>query len=150
MPELECKVCTVGLASPYLKVVLLARRPHHVPLAARLLGYPMVDTTAEATTDLIVRVLRYVFRQVAGALAPCDHGDHPGVWWCCLGRADCRGSRDHEVAWWGGGGVRGEGESGKGQGGDAPTTCAGGVVQLLQGTEGVEVFHGAVDGSVHC
>lgn len=51
----------------------------HVPLAARLLGHPVDDVTAEAAAHLVVRVLCHVLGEVAGALAPRDHGDHPGV-----------------------------------------------------------------------
>ena len=43
-----------------------------------------------------------------------------------------------------------EGESREGQGGEVPSTCATSVfVQPLEGTIGVEVFHGAVEGFVH-
>ena len=52
----------VSLVSSYLQMVLLARRPHHVPLAAGLLRGPVVDATAEASAHLIVRVLQQVFR----------------------------------------------------------------------------------------
>lgn len=67
----------VGLVPPYLQMVLFARGPHHVPLATRLLWDPVV---AEATAYFIIQILRQVFRQVAGALASCDRGDHPKVW----------------------------------------------------------------------
>lgn len=85
----------LDLDSPYLQVVVFA---HHVPLATRLLWDPVVDTAAEATAHLIVWILHQVFRQVAGALAPSDHGDHPGVRWHCLSCGGCGGPRDHEVA----------------------------------------------------
>lgn len=49
----------------------------------------------------------------------------------------------------GGGRVWGEGKSREGQGGEAASTCVGVVVQPVEGTVGVEVFHGAVDGFVH-
>lgn len=62
-------------------MVVFARSSHHVPLAARLLGHPVVGPAAEAPAHLVVRVLQHVFRQVAGALAPGDHGNHPGVPW---------------------------------------------------------------------
>lgn len=75
----------VGLAPSYLQMVG-AGSSHHIPLATRLLGNSVVDTTAEAATHLIIRVLHQVFRQVAGALAPSDHGDRPGVLWCSLRR----------------------------------------------------------------
>lgn len=127
-------------------MVVLAGGSHHVPLAARLLGHPVA---AEAAAHLVVRVLRHVFRQVAGALAPSDHGDHPGVSWCCLGRGSCGGPGDHEVTRRGGGRVGGKGESREGQRGEAASTHASVVVQPLEGTVGVEVFHGAVDGFVH-
>lgn len=78
-------------------MVLFARGPHHVPLATKLPRDPVVYATAEATTHLIVQILRQVFRQVAGALAPRDRGDHPKVWLCCLGRRGCRGPWDHQV-----------------------------------------------------
>lgn len=126
-------------------MIVLAQSSHHVPLATRLLGHPVVGATAEATAHLIVRVLHHVFREVAGALTPSDHGDHPGVPWYCLG---CGGPRDHEVAWRGSGRVGCEGETREGQGGEAASTCASVVVQSVEGTVGVEVFHGAIDGFV--
>lgn len=133
-------------ASSNLQMVVLARSSHHIPLATRLLGHPVA---AETAAHLVVRVLRNVFRQVAGALAPSDHGDHPGVPWCCLGRGSCGGPRDHEVAWRGGGRAGGKAESREGQDGEAAPIHAGVVVQPVKGTVGVEVFHGAVDGFVH-
>ena len=141
----------VGLASAYLQMVLLAGGSHHVPLATRLLGHSVVDATAEAAAHLIVRVLYQVFGQVAGALAPSDHGDHPRVQLCCLWCCGSSGApRDHEVAWRGAGRVGGEGETRpEGHGGEAASTRAGVVAQPLEGTVGVEVFHGAEDGFVH-
>lgn len=126
-------------------MVLPARGPHHVPLAAGLLWDPVVDSTAEAATHLIIQVLCHIFGQVVGTLAPRDHGDHPGVRWCCLGRRAERGPRDHQVSWKGCGGVWGKSASREGQGGEA--TCASTV---LEGTAGVEIVHGVVDGFVHC
>lgn len=129
-------------------MIVLGRRSNHIPLATRLLGHPMVGVTAEATAHLIVRVLCQVFREVAGALAPSDHGDHPGVPRYCLRREGCRGAGDREVARRRGGRVGSEGESGEGQGRETASTCASVVVRSLEGTAGVEVFHGAIDGFV--
>lgn len=61
----------------------------HVPLAARLLGHPVDDVTAKAAAHLVVGVLRHVLGEVAGALAPSDHGDHPGVPRYCLRSEGC-------------------------------------------------------------
>lgn len=140
---------SISLASSYLQMVVLARSSHHVPLATRLLGHPMFDTTADATAHLVIWVLHQVFRQVAGALAPSDHWHHPVVPWYCLGIGRCWDPRDHEVARRGGGRVGGKGESREGHGGEAASTCAVVVVQPLEGTVGVQVFHGVVDGFVH-
>lgn len=139
----------IRVRSSYLQMIVLGRSSDHVPLATRLLGHPVVGVTAEATAHLIVRVLRQVFREVAGALAPSDHGDHPGVPRYCLRREGRRGAGDCEVAGWRGGRVGSEGESREGQGGEAASTCASVVVWSLEGTAGVEVFHGAIDGFVH-
>lgn len=130
-------------------MIVLGRRSNHVPLATRLLGHPVVGVTAEATAHFIVRVLCQVFREIAGALAPSDHGDHPGVPRYCLRREGCRGVGDCEVARWRGGRVGSEGESREGQGGEAASTSTSVVVWSLEGTAGVEVFHGAIDGFVH-
>lgn len=77
------------VALSYLQVIVLPGRPQHVPLATRLLGHLVRDVTAKATTHLVVRVLHHIFGEVAGALAPCDHGDHPGVPQYCLGSEGC-------------------------------------------------------------
>lgn len=110
----------------------------------------MDDATAAATAHLIVRVLRRVFRQVAGALAPSDHGYHPGVLLCFLVGGGCGRTGNHEVARRGGGRVGGKGESREGRGGEVASTRAGVVARPTEGTVGTEVFHGAVDGLVHC
>lgn len=126
-------------------MVALARRSHHVPLAARLLGHLVVHVTAEAPAHLVVQVLRRVFRQVAGALAPRDHGDHPVVARHRLGAEGAARTGDHEVAGRGGGTVGGEGESGQRQGGEVAAALLAVSVPSLEGTAGVEVFHGAVN-----
>lgn len=64
---------------PYLQTIVLARSPHHVPLATRLLRGLVVDVASKATPHLIIRVLRQVFRQVAGALAPGNRRDYSGI-----------------------------------------------------------------------
>lgn len=122
----------------------------HVPLATRLLRDPEAGATPEPSTHLIVRVLWQAFRQVAGALTSSDSGDHLGGWRCCLGRGICTGSRHHEVARRGAERVGGKSGSREWQGGEAASTCAGFAVEPLEGTVGVEVFHGAAEGFVYC
>lgn len=130
-------------------MIVLAGSTGHIPLTTRLLVHPVVDVVAEAAAHLVIWVLHQVFREVAGALASSDRGDHPGVPWYCLGHEGCRGPRDHEVAWLGIGKVGGEGKSGEGQGGIMASSLAVVVVHSMVGTVGVEVFHGAIDGFVH-
>lgn len=127
-------------------MIVLPGRSQHVPLATRLLGQPVVDVTAEATAHLVVRVLHHVFGEVAGALAPSDHGDHPGVPWYRLGREGRSRPRDGEVTRRGSVRVGSESKSRKGQCLETGSTCAG-VVR--EGTAGVEVFHGAINKFVH-
>lgn len=127
-------------------MIVLPRRFQHVPLATRLLGHPMDDVTAKATAHLVVRVLHHVFGEVAGALAPSDHGDHPGVPRYCLRSEGCSRPRDTEVTGGGTGRVGRESKSREGRCLDAGSTCAG-VVR--EGTAGVEVFHGAINEFVH-
>lgn len=126
-------------------MVALPRRSHHVPLAARLLGHLVVHVTAEAPAHLVVQVLRGVFRQVAGALAPCDHGHHPVVARHRLGAEGAGRTGDHEVARRGGGTVGSEGESGERQGGEVAGVFPAMILLTVEGTAGVEVFHGAVN-----
>lgn len=132
--------------SAYLQMIVLPGCSQHVPLATRLLGHPVVDVTAEAPAHLVVRVLHHIFGEVAGALAPSDHGDHPGVPRYCLGCEGCTRPRDREVARGGTRRVGRECKSREGQGLEAGCTCAG-VVR--EGTVGVEVFHGAINEFVH-
>lgn len=127
-------------------MIVLPGRSQHVPLATRLLGHPVVDMTAEATAHLIIWVLHHIFGEVAGALAPRDHGHHPGVPRHCLGREGCSRPRNREVARRRTRRVRHESKSREGQGLEAGSTCAG-VVR--EGTVGVEVFHGAINEFVH-
>lgn len=130
-------------------MIALPWSSHHVPLATGLLGHFVVHVTAKTASHLVVQVLRRVFGEVAGALAPRDHGDHPGVPWYCLGWEGCGGSGDHEVAWWGGVRVGGEGESREGQRLEVTPAHAGVIVLSLEGTVGVEVFHGAIERFIH-
>lgn len=104
--------------------------------------------TAEAPAHLVVQVLRGVFGQVAGALATRDHGDHPVVAWHRLGAEGTGRTGDHEVAGRGGGTVGSEGESGERQGGEAVSALSSMNVLTVEGTVGVEVFHGAINGFI--
>lgn len=136
---------------PYLQTVIPAWSPHHVPLAAGLLRDLVVDATAKASPDLVVRVLVQVFRQVAGALTPGDCWDHPGIWWVCLSHGSCRRPWDHEVTWLGGGRIGREGESRERQGGEMVFSYHCVPLRPLEGTTiSVKVFHGPVHGFVHC
>lgn len=130
-------------------MIALSWSSQHVPLATGLLGHLVVHVTAETAPHLVVQVLCRVFGEVAGALAPRDHGDHPGVPWYCLGREGCAGSGDHEVARRGGVRVGGEGESRTRQRLEVAPAHVGVIVLSLKGTVGVEVFHGAIEGFIH-